>query len=134
MIQLGNNGLETVFLRTVSDRHYYMNFRPDQNNMTGQIYPVEGTLNQFQIQLMQLEKSMTVNERGEVPLLDPEQFKVIGKNSTIYICFDAVFQEQESFYRAKEVVDALGDVGGVFSLVQSIQAPLFPILCLMFMR
>lgn len=65
-----------------------MNYMPDQQNVTTQIYYRNGTLSEYFANYLQIDKSLVMNTRKEVPLIDPQRFRAGGNNSTIYIPFD----------------------------------------------
>ena len=72
---------------------------------------------QYYAHYLKIEKSLVMNTRGEVPQMNQARFLANGKDSTIQIPFDMEFNEEQQLFRAKEMSEALGGLGGATNIL-----------------
>jgi len=137
---LGTAAQATVFMGLQPEREVFVNFQPPAGNKT---VPVklrpefltdkEAPAGSFVAEYLVASPSKVTDSRGQVPLQDEDRFVADGNDSTIYVPVDFDFAVATSYYRAKEVMDALSSIGGAAALVGGALAPIQPLLVLGFL-
>jgi len=128
---LGAAAQATVFLGIRPEREVFLNFQPPPGNKT---VPVKQAADgSFVAQYLVASPSKVMDSRGQVPLKGAARFVADGNDSTIYVPVDFDFAVATSYYRAKEVMDALSSIGGAAALVGGALAPIQPLLVLGFL-